>query len=451
MSVNERLRALPSVDSLLQHDISQQLTGQYGQVALRDAIRACLDDLRQRLLSDEDTSLDSSDLMRQVAQQLQDQFQPTLRPVINASGVILHTNLGRAPLSQSAQDAVLAMASQYNNLEYDLEQGRRGSRYVHAEELLCEVTGAQAALVVNNNASALVLILSALAKEAGVVISRGQLVEIGGGFRIPDIMAQSGARLIEVGTTNRTRIGDYEAALDEATSMLLRVHSSNFRLLGFVESAELSEMTVLAHNNDLICVDDLGSGALLDTAEYGLLHEPMVQESLSAGADVVCFSGDKLLGGPQAGIIVGRTDLITRLKKHPLARALRVDKLTYSALNATLMHYQRQDAIEQIPIWRMIARSLADIDQQAKQWAASLAADVIDGESMVGGGSLPGTTLPTRLVALNASSPDALMTRLRQCDVPVIARIVEDRVCLDPRTVLPQQEQLLLSQIKALI
>ncbi|MCA9885580.1 MAG: L-seryl-tRNA(Sec) selenium transferase, partial [Anaerolineae bacterium] len=313
MSVNERLRALPSVDSLLQHDISQQLTGQYGQVALRDAIRACLDDLRQRLLSDEDTSLDSSDLMRQVAQQLQDQFQPTLRPVINASGVILHTNLGRAPLSQSAQDAVLAMASQYNNLEYDLEQGRRGSRYVHAEELLCEVTGAQAALVVNNNASALVLILSALAKEAGVVISRGQLVEIGGGFRIPDIMAQSGARLIEVGTTNRTRIGDYEAALDEATSMLLRVHSSNFRLLGFVESAELSEMTALAHNNNLICVDDLGSGALLDTAEYGLLHEPMVQESLSAGADVVCFSGDKLLGGPQAGIIVGRADLITRL------------------------------------------------------------------------------------------------------------------------------------------
>ncbi|MCA9891949.1 MAG: L-seryl-tRNA(Sec) selenium transferase, partial [Anaerolineae bacterium] len=328
MSVNERLRALPSVDSLLQHDISQQLTGQYGQVALRDAIRARLDDIRQRLLSDEDTSLDSSDLMRQVAQQLQDQFQPTLRPVINASGVILHTNLGRAPLSQSAQEAILAMASQYNNLEYDLEQGRRGSRYVHAEELLCEVTGAQAALVVNNNASALVLILSALAKEAGVVISRGQLVEIGGGFRIPDIMAQSGARLIEVGTTNRTRIGDYEAALDEATSMLLRVHSSNFRLLGFVESAELSEMTALAHNNNnLICVDDLGSGALLDTAEYGLLHEPMVQESLSAGADVICFSGDKLLGGPQAGIIVGRADLITRLKKHPLARALRVDKL----------------------------------------------------------------------------------------------------------------------------
>lgn len=313
------------------------------------------------------------------------------------------------------------------------------------------MTGAQAALVVNNNASALVLILSALAKDAGVVISRGQLVEIGGGFRIPDIMGQSGARLVEVGTTNRTRIGDYAAALDEETAMLLRVHSSNFRLVGFVESAELGDMASLAHHNDLICVDDLGSGALLDTAPYGLLHEPMVQESLSAGADLVCFSGDKLLGGPQAGIIVGRADLIARLKRHPLARALRVDKLAYGALNATLMHYQRQDAVEHIPIWRMIARPLADIDQQAQQWASALGADVIDGESMVGGGSLPGTTMPTRLVALNVPSPDAFMIRLRQCDVPIIARIVENRVCLDPRTVLPQQETLLLKQIQSLM
>jgi L-seryl-tRNA(Ser) seleniumtransferase len=320
---------------------------------------------------------------------------------------------------------------------------------VHAEALLQHLCGVEAALVVNNNAAAVLLALSALARRRAVVIARSQLVEIGGGFRVPDVMKQSGARLLEVGATNRVHLSDYEAALEEKPALILRAHRSNFRISGFTSEPELSEIAALAHEAGIPLLDDLGSGALLDTARFGLGHEPMVQESLAAGADLVCFSGDKLLGGPQAGIIVGRGDLVARLRKHPLARAVRADKLCLAALSATLVHYIKDEAEGEIPIWRMIAAPLDDVERRARLWAVSLGqGQVIPGESTVGGGSLPDETLPTRLLALDVTSPNRFLKRLRQGSVPVIARTQDERVVLDPRTVLPEQESLLLKALQ---
>jgi len=316
------------------------------------------------------------------------------------------------------------------------------------------LTGAEAALAVNNNAAAVLLVLSALVAGRGVIISRGQLVEIGGGFRVPDVMRQSGARLIEVGTTNRTHLRDYRQAIETHADVgaLLRAHRSNFRLVGFVTEPSLADMATLAHANDLIVIDDLGSGALLDTADYGLAHEPTVQESVAAGADVVCFSGDKLLGGPQAGLIVGRADLLQRVRRHPWARAVRMDKVALAGLQMTLTHYTKGEATEQVPVWHMISRSADEIKRQARRWTrrlktTGLAVETIEGRSTVGGGSLPGATLPTWQVALSVPSPDALAERLRHGEPPVIARIENDRLLLDPRTVLPGQEKMLLAAI----
>ncbi|NWG18225.1 MAG: L-seryl-tRNA(Sec) selenium transferase [Chloroflexi bacterium] len=436
---NNRLRALPSVDVLMNR--AAGLTAAYGYPAALAAMRAVLEGLRERIRAGEDLTPEAADILALAADHLEQRFQPTLRPVINATGIIIHTNLGRAPLSTAAQQAVQTAAALYNTLEFDLETGGRGSRLVHADLLLQEVTGAEAALAVNNNAAALVLALSALAPGREVVISRGQLVEIGGGFRVPDVMAQSGALLREVGTTNRTRAADYERAVTPETAALLRAHASNFKQLGFVESVPLPELAEIAHRHGLILIDDLGSGALLDTAAYGLEHEPTVQESVRAGADLVCFSGDKLLGGPQAGILVGRRDLIDRLKRHPLARAIRADKLCLAGLSATLEHYRKGEAAQTVPIWQMIARPLDDIRQTAEKWAAQVGGEVIAGESAVGGGSLPGETLPTALLALDVPQPDAFMERLRATNPPVIARIAGGRVLFDPRTVLPGQDQ----------
>ncbi len=436
---NNRLRALPSVDALMNR--AADLTAAYGYPAALEAVRAVLDGLRERIRAGETLAPGTADILAQAADHLKRRFQPTLRPVINATGIIIHTNLGRAPLSTAAQQAVQTAAAFYNTLEFDLETGGRGSRLVHADLLLQDVTGAEAALVVNNNAAALVLALSALASGREVVISRGQLVEIGGGFRVPDVMAQSGALLREVGTTNRTRAADYERAITPETAALLRAHASNFKQVGFVESVPLPELAEIAHRHSLILIDDLGSGALLDTAAYGLEHEPTVQESVQAGADLVCFSGDKLLGGPQAGILVGRRELIDRLKRHPLARAIRADKLCLAGLSATLEHYRKGEAAQAVPIWQMIARPLDDIRQTAEKWAAQVGGEVIAGESAVGGGSLPGETLPTALLALDVPQPDAFMERLRAAEPPVIGRIAGGRVLFDPRTVLPGQDQ----------
>ncbi|MGC9334596.1 MAG: L-seryl-tRNA(Sec) selenium transferase [Anaerolineae bacterium] len=444
MGIQDQLRNLPSVDRLLQHETVAALVRRWGHDLTVEAAREALDAARESIRQGGAPPATET-LAQRVGERLAVHLRPTLRPAINATGVIVHTNLGRAPLSAEARAAMDAVALGYSNLEYDLQAGRRGSRYVHAEEILCRLTGAEAALVVNNNAAAVLLILMALARGREVAISRGQLVEIGGGFRIPDVMRQSGALLMEVGTTNRTYIGDYREAITESTVALMRVHRSNFRLMGFVHEPDLGEMVALAHERGLYTFDDLGSGTLLDTQAYGLAHEPTIQESISAGASVVSCSGDKLLGGPQAGIILGRSDLIALLKQFPLTRALRVDKTTLAGLQATLRHYLLAEATEKIPVWRMISQSQDALQTRAHAWVAELArrdvpAMVVAGHSTVGGGSLPGETLPTHLVALRVDSPDDVASRLRAGEPPVIPRIENDHLVLDPRTVLPEQE-----------
>ena len=445
---SDALRGLPAVHTLLQTGDGAALIERYGRAAVVDALRAALDEARARLRAGDSTHYDTAAALADAERLLLAAFRPTLRPVINAAGVIIHTNLGRAPLSAAAQAAVQAAAAQYSTLEYDLEAGARGSRLVHAGRLLAEITGAEAALAVNNNAAGLVLLLSALAQGKEVIISRGQLVEIGGGFRVPEVMAQSGATLVEVGTTNRTRPADYERAITANTALILRAHASNFKQIGFTESAPLDELANIAHRHGLLLVDDLGSGALLDTAPFGLDHEPTVQESLRAGADLVAFSGDKLLGGPQAGILVGRAGIVETLRQHPLARAIRADKLCLAALAATLDHYRKGEALAHIPVWRMIARPADDIRREARRWARRVGGEVIAGESTVGGGSLPGATLPTWLLALNVPDADGFAARLRAADPPVIARIADGRVLLDPRTVLPGQARDLLRALE---
>ena len=443
------LREIPSVDRLLHHPLGESLQSQYGRALTTEAIRAALDTLRQDLRRGgaEPSAERALELARA---NLEQWTAPTLRPVINATGVIIHTNLGRAPLSQAALEAMQAVAEGYSTLEYDLERGRRGKRHQHAETLLTRLTGAEAALVVNNNAAAVLLALRGLANRREVVISRSQLIEIGGGFRIPDIMKQSGAKLVEVGTTNRTHLHDFESAVHERTGLILRAHHSNFRIIGFATEPSLAELVQLGRTRGVPVFDDLGSGALLDTAAFGLGHEPTVQESLQAGASLVAFSGDKLLGGPQAGILVGDKSLIHRLRRHPLARALRPDKLCLAALSATLYHYLRGEALEKIPIWRMIASAEDELRRRVEAWIRQLGTgSALPGRSTVGGGSLPEETLPTWLLALEASSPDALAARLRRQAPAIIARIQEGRVVLDSRTILAEQERPLLEGLQA--
>jgi L-seryl-tRNA(Ser) seleniumtransferase len=375
--------------------------------------------------------------------------QPSLRSVINATGVIIQTNLGRAPLSDAALRAMRDVGAGYSNLEYDLAAGERGSRATHLAALLCRLTGAEAALAVNNNAAAIYLALSALAIGREVIISRGQAVEIGGGFRIPDVLRQSGATLVEVGTTNRTYARDYAAAIGERTALLMRIHTSNFRLTGFVHETPLAEMVAVARERGVHVLDDLGSGTLLPTMPYGLAAEPTVGESVAAGADLITFSGDKLLGGPQAGLIVGRAELVARLRAHPLARALRVDKTTLAGLEATLLSYLHGRAAEEIPVWRMIAAAPEALRARAERVAAAIdGAEVAPCDSAVGGGSLPGATLPSFAVALTGS-PDELARRLREGNRPVVGRIAGDRLLLDMRTVLEEQEEALIEGLRA--
>jgi L-seryl-tRNA(Ser) seleniumtransferase len=374
----------------------------------------------------------------------------SLRAAINATGVVLHTNLGRAPLSARATAAVQEISQRYSNLEFDLETGHRGSRHDHGRALIRRVTGAEDAMVVNNNAAALFFVLQALAAPGGVIVSRGQAVEIGGGFRIPDVVAQSGARIVEVGTTNRTYARDYAAAIDASTGAILRVHASNFRIVGFTTAPSTGELAALAKEHGILLIDDLGSGALIPTEQFGLAHEPTVQESLRAGADLVLFSGDKLLGGPQCGVIAGRADLIERLRRHPLARVLRVDKLTFAALSATLLAYADGTAIEEIPIWRMLSADPASIAARAGTWvSAAGSGEVIAARTMVGGGSLPEEGVPTSVAAIAATDADAMAAALRAQPTPVIARIEDGRVLLDPRTVDPVDDETVVEAIRS--
>jgi len=441
------LSDLPSIDALLR--ASAGLQAQYGHAQTVRALREAVETARQAALAGSPIP-DATSLVGRAAARLARDAQPTLRPVINATGVIVHTNLGRAPLSAEALDAIRAVGGGYSTLEYDLEPGQRGKRDRHIERILRDVTGAEAGMVVNNNASGVLLALTALAAGREAIISRGQLVEIGGAFRVPDVMQQSGARMVEVGTTNRTRLGDYAAAITADSAAIVRAHASNFKVIGFTESVPLAELAALAHERGLWLLDDIGSGTLIDTTPFGLAPEPRVQDSLAAGADLVMFSGDKLLGGPQAGIIVGRADLIDRLKRHPLARAIRADKLCLAGLSATLEHYRRGEALERVPVWRMIGAAPDAIRARAERWAAAVGGDVIPSESTVGGGSLPGETLPTWALSPRVDAPNAAAARLRAHDPPVIARVAQDRLLLDPRTVLPEQDADLLAALKEL-
>lgn len=444
------LRDLPSVEKLLQTRAAAGLIATYGRPLTLSALREVLDNLRVKITANPEASIPDHDiLLKMVAVELQARTTPTLLPVINATGVILHTNLGRAPLSASTITAMEAVSLSYSNLEFDLETGKRGSRLHHAEVLLTALTGAEAAVVVNNNAAAVLLALSALAARRQVVIARSQLVEVGGGFRIPDVMKQSGARLVEVGTTNKVRPADYEEALGDSTALIMHAHRSNFKLVGFTEEPVLSEIAAIARRAGIPCVDDLGSGTLLDTAEFGMVHEPTVQESLAAGADIVCFSGDKLLGGPQAGIIVGKAELVNKIKIHPLARAVRADKTCLAGLSATLLSYLKDQAKQEIPIWRMISATHEQTRLRVEAWINELGqGECIESVSTVGGGSLPGETLPTCVLALQVRSVDKFMQALRQGQPAVIARAEAGRVLLDPRTILPEQDGALLANLR---
>ena len=441
MQVAASLRDLPSVERLLQAPSVRALPRELAVQAAREV----LEEARQRLRDGGwPHSLDQ--LPELVVERAQAAIRPPLRPLINATGVIIHTNLGRAPLSAAALAAAREAGQGYANLEYDLEAGERGSRHALVTDLLRRLTGAEDALVTNNNAAAVLLVLSALAHGREAIISRGQLVEIGGGFRIPDVLAQSGAVLVEVGTTNRTYVPDYETAISDRTAVLLRVHASNFVVIGFTHAPRLDELVALGERHAIPVVDDLGSGSLLDSSRFGLAKEPLVQESVAAGAGVVTFSGDKLLGGPQAGIIVGRTALIARLRKHPLTRAIRPDKLTLAALGATLVHFLRGEAEQQVPVWRMLSTPVSELERRANQLAKQLNGNVVPTHSAVGGGSLPGQTQPSFAVAVRGNA-DHLAAALRHATPPIVARIEGDQLLLDLRTVLPEQDELLMQAI----
>ena len=453
-------RVIPSIEQLLQRPALTGAVRDRGRTVVIGAVRQAAAELRAGFSGGNATpELDAAAWIEMRALAIASaQTSSSLVDVINATGVVLHTNLGRAPLAASAAARAAQMAAAYTNLEYDLERGTRGHRHAHAERLLCALTGAERAIVVNNAAAAALLALSALARGREVIVSRGELVEIGGGFRVPEVLAQSGAVLREVGTTNRTRVSDYAAAIGDRTAAILRVHPSNFQIEGFTERPGLQELAALAARFGVPLIEDLGSGWLgLIDGLPGTRREPTVRESVAAGANLVVFSGDKLLGGPQAGIVVGREDLVTRLAAHPLMRALRVDKMTYAALEATLQLWIGDESRQSIPIARMLAATRPEIEARALaiagavEGASGLSSRVIDGDSTIGGGSAPGSILPTALLELTSASlsASALAARLRNATPPVIARIESDRVVLDLRTVAPDQDETIVRALQA--
>lgn len=456
----EDFRYIPSVDQVKKAPELSPLLADHPDELVTQAVREVIEQLRDELSGrpiDEypvrDGKIESAFLARKTADRVEQILAPHLVPVINATGVIIHTNLGRAPLGAQVWKSMEATATGYSNLEYDLNKGSRGSRFDHLRHGLCRITGAQDVLVVNNNAAAVLLVLTALARGREVVVSRGELVEIGGSFRLPEVMAQGGAILREVGATNKVRLSDFQQAICSQTGMILKAHQSNFSIQGFFSEVKREELVQLCADKSIPFFEDLGSGLLLDLDVPGMGQEDSVVSVVRAGVDLVSFSGDKMLGGPQAGIIVGQKALLERLRRHPLTRALRVDKTTLAGLQATLLHYLRQEAVAEIPVWQMIAAPLEAIRGRAEAWAAQVQAVGIPAttrvaHSTVGGGSLPGQMLPTAVVALEPASPDALAARLRAQEPPVIARIEANRLLLDPRTVLPQEDTTLLAAVQ---
>jgi L-seryl-tRNA(Ser) seleniumtransferase len=446
----DTLRALPSVHQLLEEQPAAAMIAEHGRPLVRFAVQRVLEEERRR-----GVIADTAARWSAVEHVIGELRQPRLRPVVNATGVILHTNLGRAPLAAAAAEAAAAIAGRYSTLEFDPKTGRRGRRHDLVGDLLRHLTGAEAAAVVNNCAAAVLLMLTALAKGKEVIVARGELVEIGGGFRMPDVMRLSGARMVEVGTTNRTRAEDYTAAITPRTAAIMKVHASNFQVVGFTQSVDLKDLAAITRQHQLLLLHDLGSGALLETAASGLAEEPRIQDSLASGADLVACSGDKLLGGPQAGLLLGRAALVDRVMKHPLARAVRVDKMTLAALIATLDLYLTQ-SIGSVPVWDMLGASPESIAKRARAWQSRLealgaAVEVVAAESTVGGGSLPGERIATTALAVSPRHGGAadLLRRLREHEPPVIGRIVEERILLDPRTVLPGEDDAIVEAVLA--
>ena len=436
-------RDLPSVEAVLKEldDIMET----YDRSWVVDLVRNQLKTARA-LIKSGDQNIKGQDIADGVRHSVKWLTQPVPRQIINATGVVIHTNLGRSPLSEESIESIKQAAIGYSDLELDLSSGRRGSRQEHVQQLLSQLTGAEASLVVNNNASAILLGLSALASGKSVIVSRGEAVEIGGGFRIPDVLLQSGASLVEVGTTNRTYISDYERALNDDTGAFLKAHASNFRVEGFTASVEPHELVELGTKRGIPVLHDVGSGCFLNTEDYGMAHEPTPQESVRAGVGLTFFSGDKLLGGPQSGIVVGTRSLVSVLERHPLARAVRIDKLSLASLTMTLQHYLLNESERKIPIWRMISASADDIKARANLLKEGLGVQstVVEARSPIGGGSLPGETLPSWVLAIHCGGTvggaDKILSNLRMCDKPVIGRIADEQVLLDPRTVLPEQD-----------
>jgi L-seryl-tRNA(Ser) seleniumtransferase len=461
---SELYRKLPSVDELLRSEAVAALIAHHGQTAVVDAARTVLNRLREEIssgaLDEHKTALALSGLTIALETQLHHDLGCSLKKVINATGVILHTNLGRAPLSRSALEHVVEVSAGYSNLEFDLDSGSRGKRDVHVDRLFSKLLSsgereAVSTIVVNNNAAAVLLALNTLGEGGEVIVSRGELVEIGGSFRIPDVMAKSNATLREVGTTNRTRIADYERAINEKTRLLLRVHRSNFEITGFTEQPSIDELVALSRKRDIPLLEDLGSGALFDLQSVGVRNEPGILDSLRAGVDVVTYSGDKLLGGPQAGLLSGRADLIARMRSNSLFRALRVDKMIYAALEGTILAYLKRK-YDEVPTLAMVSLSDKEIGMRAEALANSLSGnlniEVVDGESIIGGGSAPSAVLPTQLLAITSQkfSAEDMAARLRASEPPIIVRVEQGRVLLDLRTVCPEQDQAVARALKHL-
>lgn len=454
--MQRRLRTLPSVDRVLSEPALNDALDRWPRPQVVEAVRSELDLARAALSNGRETAFAPLEIAKSADRALSQRLQTSLRRVINATGVIIHTNLGRAPVSDAAATAIAQAAGGYSNLEFNLDSGTRGSRANHLDSMLQSLTGAEAGIAVNNNAAALYFVMAAHcaahAPRSEVIVSRGQAVEIGGGFRIPDVLRDAGVTLVEVGTTNRTRASDYADAITENTAALLRVHSSNFRIVGFTEEPSIAELQAVADEAGVMLIDDVGSGCLLDTRDFGLAYEPRPQDSIEAGADLVLFSGDKLLGGPQAGLIIGRQSAVDTLRSHPLMRVLRLDKAAIAGLAATLQHYLAGDAVQAVPIWRMISANPDELQERAEHWRAQVSnGEIQSAQSAIGGGSLPAETRPTFVWSLNHPHPADAARKLRECETPIIARVEHDQLILDPRTVLPDEDATVINALRQLV
>jgi len=446
MNKNQFFRNIPKVDVILEDERIAALVHSYGRETAVECIREVTEGLRAFIAQSEDEAAIAAkvdSLIYDIAEAIESLYRCNLRPVINATGTVLHTNLGRALISKDNAAHLQSLVSGYSNLEYNLDAGARGERYSHFEKILCRITGAEAAMAVNNNAAAVLLVLCALGGGHEIPVSRGELVEIGGKFRVPDVMQQSGVTMIEVGTTNKTHLSDYENAITEKTGALLKVHTSNYRIIGFTQSVSVKELVDLGNKHNLPVIEDIGSGVLIDLSKYGLTYEPTVQDSLNSGASIVCFSGDKLLGGPQAGIIVGKKKYIDKIKKHPLTRALRIDKFTAGALELTFQQYLSEErAIKSIPVLRMLTIPVYELTERAQFFynlldGINAEVRMEDCESQVGGGSMPLELLPSKGITIKPAkiSTAAFEEKLRKLEIPIIARVQEDKVLLDMRTI----------------